>query len=87
MCALMFMAPHTSTALVPYMGVSVTVPSYPAQSLCTTYAEQCEYLVSVAPAAAMNCSVETSPGVALFPTHTQVPAPPPLLTTRQYCYL
>eukprot|EP01038_Epipyxis_sp_PR26KG_P008373 gene8373-11329_t len=68
-CTSFFLNPYPSEDLSFLFG-TVYIPSYPRQDICTSYNEQCSYLISLVPATAMNCSKQTA-GVKSYPTTTQ----------------
>ena len=52
-------------------GNSVYLPSYPSKSLCGDYSKICAPLISLAPAAAVNCSMKVG-SAEFYPAGPQV---------------
>ena len=70
-CSLAFMKPFASAELMSVLGNEVYLPAYPAHEICTSFVEECSYLIGLAPALGMNCSTLAG-GVPLFPTEPVV---------------
>ena len=71
MCSLSLMKPHQSSALQPYLGYDVYVPSFPHYDICMDYVSDCASVISLVPSLGMNCSMLIN-GVPLFPTEEEV---------------
>ena len=72
MCSMIFLQPYPNMVLEQYFG-PIYLPSFPNESLCLKYHEECPLLVSAVPAMDFNCSATLGPGssVRLFPARTQ----------------